>query len=150
MLLNLTAVYGLRAMATLTGLGPGESLNAAELSERTGVPQQYLSKVMRKLVVGRLVRSQRGRGGGFSLMRSPGSISVRDVLAAIDVDFEGACAFGFGECDPVHPCALHPIWSRLKDGLDQWVNGSTLADLGPAAAVPAARSRRAGAAGPRG
>ena len=141
MLLNLTAVYGLRAMSTLASLGPGETLNANELSERTGVPQQYLSKVMRKLVVAKLVRSQRGHGGGFSLQRPPASISLRDVLAAIDRDFDGGCAFGWGECDPVNPCALHPVWSKLKESLDQWVSGNSLADVG---AAPAARARRRG------
>ncbi len=132
MLLSLTAVYGLRAMATLAGLGPGESLNAAELSDRTGVPQQYLSKVMRKLVVGKLVRSRRGHGGGFSLQQPPARIRLADVLRAIDCDLSGGgCAFGYGECDPDHPCPLHPLWTRLQQGLDQWTSGSTLAEIAP-------------------
>ena len=129
MLLNLTAVYGLRAMATLANLAPGESLNAAELSERTGVPQQYLSKVMRKLVVARLVRSRRGHGGGFSLMRPPAAIHVADVLRAIDLELGSGCAFGFEACDPTNPCALHPIWARLQESLEAWTGGCTLGDL---------------------
>ncbi|MBX3462774.1 MAG: Rrf2 family transcriptional regulator [Planctomycetes bacterium] len=140
MLLNLTAVYGLRAMATLAGLGPGESLNAAELSARTGVPQQYLSKVMRKLVVARLVRSQRGHGGGFSLQQPKARIRIADVLRAIDLDLGGgSCAFGYAACDPDNPCPLHPLWTRLQAGLDAWTCGSTLADVDPT--LPA-RSRR--------
>ena len=131
MLLNLTAVYGLRAMATLAGLGAGETLNAAELSERTGVPQQYLSKVMRKLVLARLVRSQRGHGGGFQLMRPPGEIRVADALAALDLDVASGCAFGFAACDPQNPCVLHPLWSRLQESLDAWTGGSTFAELQP-------------------
>ena len=141
MLPNLTAVYGLRAMATLAGLGAGESLNAATLSERTGVPQQYLSKVMRKFVVARLVRSQRGHGGGFSLMRAPAKIALADVLQALDVELSGGCAFGYEQCDPVHPCTLHPIWNKLQQSLDDWASGSTLADLG---ATPTHRGRRRG------
>jgi Rrf2 family protein len=139
MLLNLTAVYGLRAMATLAGLGAGETLNASELSERTGVPQQYLSKVMRKLVVGKLVHSQRGRGGGFGLARPAAKIPLTDVLRAIDIELDGGCAFGYGQCDPDNPCVLHPIWTKLQQGLDAWTNGCTMADLG---AAPADRTRR--------
>lgn len=141
MLLNLTAVYGLRAMAILATLAPGESLNAKALSERTGVPQQYLSKVMRKLVVAKLVRSQRGHGGGFSLMQAPSRVRLSDVLRAIEVDLDGGCAFGYERCDAAHPCVLHPLWARLQASLDEWGNGSTLADLGDA---DAARSRRKG------
>ena len=142
MLLNLTAVYGLRAMATLGGLGPGESLNAAALSEHTGVPQQYLSKVMRKLVVAKLVRSQRGHGGGFSLSRPPAKIALADVLRAIDIELDGGCAFGYEQCDPGNPCALHPIWTRLQQSLDDWTNSSTLAEVGSAPAKRARTRRR--------
>lgn len=132
MLLNLTAVYGLRAMATLARLAPGESLTVQALAERTGVPRQYLSKVMRKLVVARLVRSQRGHGGGFALMQPPAKVRFADVLRAIDVELDGGCAFGYAACDPDNPCELHPLWTRLQQGLDEWAQDSTLADLGPA------------------
>ncbi len=131
MLLNLTAVYGLRALAVLASLHPGESLNAAALSERTGVPQQYLSKVMRKLVLAKLVRSQRGHGGGFQLMRAPATIRVSDALTALDLEVGSGCAFGFAACDPERPCALHPLWSRLQSSLDAWTDGSTFGELEP-------------------
>lgn len=140
MLLNLTAVYGLRAMAVLAGLTAGESINAADLSTRTGVPQQYLSKVMRKLVLGRLVRAQRGRGGGFMLAQPARQIRLADVLEALDLDLAGGCAFGFERCDPQNPCVLHPIWSRLQEDLAQWTQGSTFGDLGP---PPRERLRKA-------
>jgi Rrf2 family protein len=139
MLLNLTAVYGLRAMAVLAGLAAGESLNAAELSERTGVPQQYLSKVMRKLVLARLVHGQRGRGGGFMLEKPARQIRLADVLRALDLELDGGCAFGFEACDPANPCVLHPIWSKLQSDLEAWTRGSTFADLGP---PPRERRRR--------
>jgi Rrf2 family iron-sulfur cluster assembly transcriptional regulator len=140
-LLNLTAVYCLRAVATLAGLPPGASLNAAELSEQTGVPQQYLSKVMRKLVVAKLVRSQRGPGGGFMLMRPPAEIRLADVLRSVEQDLGAGCAFGFEACDPLNPCPLHPIWSRLQDSLESWTANSTFGDLRPAANEPRNRSR---------
>jgi Rrf2 family protein len=132
MLLHLTAVYGLRAMAVLAGLEPGESLNAKDLSARTGVPQQYLSKVMRKLVVARLVRGRRGRGGGFALQRPRREIRLLDVLDALDLTLKSGCAFDFVACDPHHPCELHPIWSRLQENIKAWSTETTLADLGAA------------------
>lgn len=139
MLLNQTAVYGLRAMAVLAKLGPGETLNAGQLSERTGVPRQYLSKVMRKLVVAKLVRAQRGRGGGFCIQKPPHQIHLMDVLAALELEVDHGCAFGFTACDPKNPCALHPIWSRMQECVQHWAGGSTLADLGPEPALPRVR-----------
>ncbi|HLU39090.1 MAG TPA: Rrf2 family transcriptional regulator [Planctomycetota bacterium] len=146
MLLNLTAVYGLRAMAVLAELEPGESINADQLSERTGVPRQYLSKVMRKLVVARLVRGQRGRGGGFALQRPRSKIRLADVLAALDLEMKAGCAFDFEACDVHNPCTLHPIWSRLQESLATWTTKTTMADLGaaPKRGAPAVASRRTG------
>lgn len=141
MLLNQTAVYGLRATATLAALEPGESLNAEQLSERTGVPKQYLSKVMRKLVVAKLVRGQRGHGGGFSLMKAPRQIRLLDVLTALNLEVDSGCAFGYTACDPNNPCPLHPLWSRLNDSLAAWSQGSTFADLGPVPKAPRQRKR---------
>lgn len=141
MLLSLTAVYGLRAMAVLSGLEQGASINGADLSRATGVPRQYLAKVMRKLVVARLVRGQRGRRGGFQLQRPARAIRIADVLAALSLEIDGGCAFGFAACDPKRPCALHPIWSRLSDSLSRWASQFTLADLGPNAAIAAAGRR---------
>lgn len=139
MLLNHTAIYGLRAMATLAVLSPGESINGIDLAERTGVPRQYLAKVMRKLVLAKLVRSQRGRGGGFALARAPRAIRLAEVLTATDVDLGRGCAFGFAACDPHNPCPLHPLWTRLQDSLLAWTGESTLGDLGPLPTTPRRR-----------
>jgi DNA-binding IscR family transcriptional regulator len=91
------------------------------------------------------VLSQRGHGGGFRLRRPPAQIPVRDALAALDLDLGTSCAFGFAECDPVRPCALHPLWSRLRETLAQWTEGATFADLAGGAAQSIAGAGRPGA-----
>lgn len=142
MLLNQTSVYGLRALAVLVNLAPGETLNAAELSARTDVPQQYLSKVMRKLVVARLVTARRGHGGGFALARAAREIHISDVFAALDQIPEGGCAFGNKACDQRNPCALHPIWSKMQACVQTWTQGCTLADAEFPAGERAGKNRR--------
>ena len=130
MILNRTALYALRAMATLSRLAPGASMRAPELAQATETPIHYVSKVMRRLVVSKLVRGQRGHGGGFQLARPPASICLSDVLAAVGTsEAPDACAFGWEACDPQNPCPLHPAWSRLKDAYTKWSEEITLADL---------------------
>lgn len=142
MILSQTALYALRAMATLAQLAPGASLRAPEIAESTDTPVHYVSKVMRKLVLRKLVRGQRGHGGGFQLARPPAAIRLADVLEAVGVVSEPeACAFGWVSCDPDQPCPLHPVWSRLKDSYTKWSEEITLADL-PAAAPPDRAQRR--------
>ncbi|HSQ66869.1 MAG TPA: Rrf2 family transcriptional regulator [Polyangiaceae bacterium] len=129
-LLSQTSEYALRALATLARLGPGESMRAADLARETGVPAQYLSKVLRRLVARGLLRAQKGHGGGFSLARGPSAIHVADVLEALDsAPIVGRCAFGWGKCNEAQPCPLHPVWSKLAESFQTWTSTTTLADV---------------------
>ena len=118
--LNQTARYGLRAMAVLASLPAGEALPAKGLSELTGIPVHYLSKIMRRLVVSKLVIARRGHGGGFSLAKPARKITFAEILSATDSSGEpDACAFGWGECDPENECPLHGTYQRLKEAVSE-------------------------------
>jgi Rrf2 family transcriptional regulator, iron-sulfur cluster assembly transcription factor len=130
MLLTQTAEYALRAMATLASLAPGEALRAVDLAERTGIPVHYLSKIMRRLVLQRLVTSRKGHGGGFSLGRPPAKITFEEILS-VDPYFETTtqCAFGWGNCNKNNPCLLHSTWSGMKESFQKWARTTTLATV---------------------
>ncbi len=132
MQVNQTAKYAFRAMAVLAGLEPGEAIPAADLSVRTGIPVHYLSKIMRRMVVGKMANSRKGHGGGFSLAKPARDIRFIDVLEACDADVTpNQCAFGWGTCDPDDYCPLHPVWSRLNDSFHDWAVTATLDEVGP-------------------
>ena len=127
MILPQTAIYALRAMAVLANLAPGESIRSRELAERAELPAHYVSKVMRRLVVGGLVESQKGHGGGFKLSRAPDRIEFQAILHAMDVEIElGRCVFHYRACDARNPCQLHDAWATLQDALERWATGTTL------------------------
>lgn len=129
MILSQTAEYAFRAMAALAGLAAGEAITATGLAERTGVPVHYLSKVMRRLVLGKLVRGHKGHGGGFQLARPAATIRFADVLRATDTGPQpNRCAFGWGECDVAHPCPLHPAWSKLNEAFRRWAETTRLSE----------------------
>ena len=105
-------------------------MRVKDLSIATGIPSHYLSKVMRRLVLAGLLRSQKGQGGGFVLSKAPDEIPFIDILTAVDAySTDGGCAFGWGACDEVHPCLLHGSWSRLNQQIRSWAEGTTLADI---------------------
>ncbi len=132
MVLTQTAEYAFRAMACLAGLEAGESLRAGEISARTGVPVHYLSKVMRRLVTARLVSSQRGHHGGFSLARPAAAIMFRDVLRAVGCDDDAPrCAFGWSRCNAAAPCPMHDAWSELRAQFEAWADAHALSTIKP-------------------
>jgi len=130
MLLSQTAEYALRSMAWLATAPEGGPVRASDLSLATGIPNHYLSKVLRRLVLANLLNSQKGQGGGFCLARPPEDISFIEILAAVDAyPAEQRCAFGWGQCDSEDPCPLHDSWSYLKDQIRDWAAGTSLKEI---------------------
>src|SRR5438270_2741518 len=82
-MLSQTAEYALRAMVALA-TRRGQARTAHDLAEAARVPLDYLSKVLNSLVRAGLISGQRGRGGGFQSVRSPGEITVLQVVSAVD------------------------------------------------------------------
>ncbi len=130
MLLSQTAEYALRAMAWLAMAPESKPVRAADLARATGIPTYYVSKVLRRLVLADLLKSQKGRGGGFSLSRAPREISFINILSAVDAfPTQGRCAFGWGQCNATDPCPLHNSWSQLDDRIRDWATGTSLGEI---------------------
>ena len=147
--LSQTAEYALRAMAWIASRPPGQPVLARDLSEGTQIPAQYLSKILRRLVLAGVLESRKGRGGGFTFARPAKEIRFREVLVAVDAyPKEGRCAFGWGACDANQPCPLHDSWSGMSEGFRRWASSSSFANVRDVPAPRRARKRRA--AGARG
>src|SRR5690606_24224619 len=82
-LFSQTAEYALRAVVCLAQHAD-TSLTTQQIAEMTRVPPGYLSKVLQSLARAKLVASQRGIGGGFTLLRPPDKITILDVLNIVD------------------------------------------------------------------
>lgn len=107
-----TVEYAMRAMVFLASL-EGESASSERIAENTRVPPGYISKVMRDLVVGGLVSSQRGPKGGFTLARRSSDITILDIVNAVDpIRRIRSCPLG----NPLH-VDLCPLHRRLDDAL---------------------------------
>jgi len=144
--LSQTAEYALRATAWIAQNSPGEPVLARDLSVGTRIPSQYLSKILRRLVLAGILESRKGRGGGFTLARPPGQILFREILQAVDAyPLEDRCAFGWGTCDPDNPCPLHDSWTRMSESFREWAATTTLAEVQDVPTPPPSRRRpRAG------
>ncbi len=82
-MISQTLEYALRAMVSLAH-NHGQPRTSEQLAKDTQVPAMYLSKIMQGLVRAGLINSQRGPGGGFTLVRGPEEITIWDVVQAVD------------------------------------------------------------------
>jgi len=93
-LLNRDTDYAVRALRYMAQ-HPGETVAVKDLHPELRVPRPYLRGVLQKLARHGLLRSFRGRGGGFRLSRRPAAIRLTEVIAIFQ-----------GELDLAH-CVLH-------------------------------------------
>lgn len=127
-MLSQTIEYALRAMIHLAGTEPGTSANSETISASTKVPQGYLSKILRDLVVAGLVTSQRGPNGGFTLARPADQISMLDVVNAVDpIQRIKKCPLG----NPAHIqlCPLHKRIDGAIAMIEHEFESTNLADV---------------------
>lgn len=125
-----TAEYGVRAMVALSAHTENELQGVKEIAATTGIPRNYLSKVMHALVRARFVHSERGPGGGFCLSIPGGKISVYDVVTVFDdLAGEPSCFLGRPECDANQMCPAHDRWTRVWSGYEEFLRNTTIASL---------------------
>jgi len=143
-MLSRTGEYALRAVAFLAGR-QGVAWTVQQIAPETRVPRGYLAKVLQQLVRAGLVRSQRGVGGGFVLARPAASISVLEVLNAVDpIRRIRRCPLDL----PEHRGTLCALHRRLDDAyamIEESFGRTRLSDL-----VGAPSRRGAPPAWPRG
>lgn len=127
-MISQTSEYALRAIAHLC-TRPEEPQTTQQIAEATRVPMPYLSKVLQALARAGLIHSLRGLYGGFKLLRAPETLTVYDVVQAVDpLQRIMTCPLGL-KAHGTHLCPLH---RRLDDAMlqvEQAFRDSTIADL---------------------
>ncbi len=120
-----TTEYALRAMACLA-LTPDELVPTSVLAKQTGVPANYLAKVLQHLGAAGLIGGRRGVGGGYKLARPAAKIKLMDVLGAMaEVQRIQVCPHDHGP----GLCPLHRKEDEAAAAVIAVFEGSTLADL---------------------
>jgi len=109
-----------------------EPTSVRDLAERTGLPQPYLEQILLSLKGVGLVRSKRGVGGGYVLARPAGSITLAEIVAAVDGPIS-AGDFGLphqdGACDHEGQCVLLGVWADVGNHMREHLSSFTLADM---------------------
>ncbi len=133
------------AIVLLTALARDEAAqyNARALAECTGLTLPSVGKLLKALTAQGLLISQQGRNGGYRLARNAQSISLADIIEAIDGPIAMTDCFDTShDCSYEANCAVRPHWQAINQGLHALLDDITLARLiqpvktEPALAVP--------------
>ncbi|MFT3881939.1 MAG: Rrf2 family transcriptional regulator [Gemmatales bacterium] len=120
--------YALRAVVHLSQFAP-EARTTEEIAEHTKVPRAYLSKVLQCLSREKVVLTQRGIGGGISLVKKPHELTMLEVINAVEpMNRIKRCPLGI----PMHGtqlCALHRKLDNALATIEKAFADTTFADI---------------------
>lgn len=123
--------YGLQAMFYIAShCKEGCNIELKEIAEERDIPKHFLSKILQQLVREKLLCSMKGPHGGFRLSRDPATITLIDIVEAIDgVEIFDECGIGLRQCTEADPCPIHDDFKTLREQVKELFQTKTLEAL---------------------
>lgn len=111
----------------------GKLLLVSEIAEQENLPKKFLEAILLELNRNGLVRSRRGRGGGYALAKPADLITFGQIvrimdgplapLACVSINYYRRC----DECPDEQSCAIRRVMRRVRDAIAQELDGTSLA-----------------------
>lgn len=122
--------YAVRAMLALAEADGSTWLSTARISAAMAIPPAFLPRVMRDLAAAGLIEARTGRMGGYRLARDAASISLMDVIAAVEPeDDTPRCVLRGIPCASDGLCAVHDAFTAARASMTDRLAGATLDTL---------------------
>src|SRR5438128_2810966 len=120
------AVTAMIDVAMHNGEGP---VTLAGVADRQKISLSYLEQLFGKLRRHGLVDSVRGPGGGYNLARTANTMSVADIITAVDEPIDATQCGGKENCQDDKRCMTHALWASLHAHIFSSIRSATLEQL---------------------
>ena len=120
------AVTAMVDLAMRQNRGP---VTLAAISERQHISLSYLEQLFGKLRRAKLVSSVRGPGGGYNLAQATHSVTVADIVTAVDEPIDATQCGGKENCLDDRRCMTHELWAALNAHIFSFLRSVTLEQL---------------------
>ena len=114
--------YAVTAMLDLALQYGHKPTPLADIAERQDLSLSYLEQLFAQLRRSDLVFSTRGPGGGYTLSRDPGEITVSEIIKAVNEQLPKSE-------EGVGPCYLSMVWNELSSEIEHFLDSVSLADV---------------------
>ena len=122
--------YGLRSLIELAIMSRENPVSISSLAQNQFISKKYLENIFRLLQHKGIVRSVRGAHGGYQMAVSPSSLTVYDIIKAIDGPIKLIeCIQHEDACDNSTRCRTRTFWSDLEDYIISFLKSHTLQSL---------------------
>ena len=124
------ADYALRAAVEVARMPYGDRSPTANIAAQQDIPLPFLAKIVSQLVVRGILEATRGASGGVSLARPAETISMLEVIEAIDGPITvNRCTRDPAACDRSTTCPFCEIFTEAQQALVSKLESTTLESL---------------------
>jgi Rrf2 family protein len=127
------AEYGVICALHLAKRSEEGPVAGRELAAREKLPADYVEQILLRLRRANIVASTRGAHGGYALARPATEITVREVIAAAELEtFDLHCVthpIDDVRCSDAQHCSIRPVWVLLRNRINDVLDSVTLSDL---------------------
>lgn len=136
MRLSQRADYSVRMMVDVASMSNGQRTTINEIARRQDVPEPFMAKIVSHMADAGLVATQRGTGGGLTMARPADSITLLEIVEAIDGPIAlTRCTLEPSRCSRSTKCAVHPVWEQTQRQLKELLSHTRLSDIAQAQKV---------------
>ena len=123
--------YALRVMTDLAGQQTDDFVPLNEIAERQGISTKDLEIILKVLVKEKLLKGQRGKGGGYKLKKAPEQYTVGSILRLTEESLAPVSCLEAGAdvCPRMTKCRTLPLWQGLDKVIHDYLENVTIADL---------------------
>ena len=127
--------YGLKALVHLAGLPPGESTQSLAIAEANNIPKKFLDTILNDLRIAGMIRSKKGKRGGYMLARDADAIGVGPAIRVLDGPLAPiACASRFSyrpcdDCPDVTACSVRLTMVDVRDEMARVLDNTSIEDM---------------------
>lgn len=121
--------YAVTAVLDLALHQDSGPVSLAAISERQDISLSYLEQLFAKLRRNKIVSSTRGPGGGYKLAGQADSVSVSDIILAVDESCKVVDCNDSEGCSAGYQCLTHDLWQELSNEIRSFLDGITVAEI---------------------
>ena len=121
--------YAVSALTELSFLQHSGPVSLSDISLNQNIEITYLEQIFRKLRIAGIVKSIRGRNGGYVYAKDPSKISIKEVMHAVDEVLDATKCNGTSSCHNGKKCNTHDLWHELNIIVEDYLEKITINSL---------------------
>ncbi|MEN3044875.1 MAG: Rrf2 family transcriptional regulator [Candidatus Hydrothermales bacterium] len=119
MLIKRKTDYAIRSILYLSQK-KNKIVDVNEIAREKFIPSNFLTKILQRLKKKGIIKSFKGKNGGFYLLKNPREINILEIIEIMQGPISlNLCAVDKRKCKLSNVCSLHPLWLEMRKNIER-------------------------------